>query len=463
LPAIAVVTQAEQIKHMKLWLDVDDLFHFSKHSGRPTGIQRLTGEVYLALIQGHLDEVGFVRHADSAPEGFVVLCWQEVQDIYHQLAYGHKSNSADNHSTQNALPFMRRLHNALRFPHRLSSHRAQNTEPVKPALVDLAKPGDFLCTLGAPWHDENYQLRVSKCVDATGMSFAILIHDLIPLVRPEYFELGRAPHFEPVIRGALISADVILANSKATAADVSAWAAQNHIVLKSAPHPIPLGSGFQRPRGGQLPPGVLPGEYVLLVSTIEVRKNHLQAFRIWSRLLQEMPHHKVPKLVFAGAWGWMVEDLRKAIEATHHLDNKLVVVSSPDDATLAALYRGCQFTLYPSYYEGWGLPVSDSLAFGKVCVASNRTSIPEAGGPHCIYIDPDNTTDALARIKELIEDSELLRRLEAQLLANFKPKSWSDTADAVVRILRQRTAPSIPNPSREPGPMALSQFSMSAR
>jgi len=431
---------------MKLWFDVDDLFHFSARSARPTGIQRLTGEVYLALIREHLEKVGFVRHADHVAGGFSVVTWPEVQETYLNLAQGGKPETRETASVRNRSGFMRMLHSALRIPEKPEPP----AQEARPALIDLANSGDFLCTLGAPWHDERYQLRVSKCIDATGMGFAVLIHDLIPLVRPEYFELGRAPHFESVIRGALTNADVVLANSRATAADVSAWAARNHLGLKSGPHPIPIGTGFHRPDEGLLPPDLQPGEYVLLVSTIEVRKNHLQAFRIWSQLLRDLPPQQVPKLVFAGAWGWMVEDLRTAIEATHHLDGKLVVIPSPDDATLGALYRGCRFTLYPSYYEGWGLPVSDSLSFGKLCVASNRASIPEAGGPHCIYIDPNNTTDAVCKIRELIESPERLRCLEAELQANFKATSWSETADAVVRLL-QTARPGTYSPSRQAG------------
>ena len=131
----------------------------------------------------------------------------------------------------------------------------------------------------------------------------------------------------------------------------------------------------------------------------------------------------------------MVEDLRKAIEATNHLDNKLAIVSSPDDATLAALYRECRFTLYLSYYEGWGLPVSDSLSFGKICVASERTSIPEAGSRFCLYVDPDNTTAAYETVKNLISSPNMLEQLEGELRDNYTPTSWTTTADAIVQTL----------------------------
>jgi glycosyltransferase involved in cell wall biosynthesis len=171
---------------------------------------------------------------------------------------------------------------------------------------------------------------------------------------------------------------------------------------------------------------------VLFVSTIEVRKNHQLAFRIWSRLLRELPRERVPTLVFAGSVGWMVDDLLKAIDNTNALDGKLVLIHKADDATLRSLYEACRFTLFPSLYEGWGLPVSDSLAFGKVCVASNTTSIPEAGGDFCVYIDPENTTAAYEIIRELIESPTRLRDMERRLKAQFRPTPWSATARAII-------------------------------
>src|SRR6185436_19526918 len=84
------------------------------------------------------------------------------------------------------------------------------------------------------------------------------------------------------------------------------------------------------------------------------------------------------------------------------------------------------------YYEGWGLPISDSLSFGKVCVAANRTSLPEAGGTSCVYVDPDDTTGAYKTIRQLIEEPTMLGELERRLASSFVQVPWSTTADAVL-------------------------------
>jgi len=432
---------------MRLWFDVEDLFNFAERSKRLTGIQRLTGELYTALAHRFPVGVGFVRHAgnDDAPS-FEAVDWAAVRDVYTGLKEGpvrlaaHQETCTRAHRESGS--FLRRVMDRFR----VQTHQHQEPLPT-PTLESRAIEGDVLCSFGAPWHDINYPQRVACFKRAVRGRFAMLVHDLIPLLRPEYFEVGRAPGFERVMAGTLPLADFIFTNSKATARDVTSWAAHENVALRAAPRPVPIGTGFPRPPAGPLPAPLLEGAYVLFVSTIEVRKNHQQAFRIWQRMLREMPLDQVPTLVFAGAWGWMVDDLKKAIASTSSLSGKLVIVPSPDDATLAALYEGCLFTLFLSYYEGWGLPVSDSLAFGKICVASDRTSVPEAGGEYCVYIDPDNTTAAYEKIRSLIERRGELNALEARLRTEFAQVSWDTTAEAIWDTISRRTSPTPPRRS----------------
>ena len=206
--------------------------------------------------------------------------------------------------------------------------------------------------------------------------------------------------------------------------------------LRSAPRAIPIGTGFSHATSAPiLPAGLSPGSYALFVSTIEARKNHILAFRAWRRLLEELPADQVPTLVFAGRTGWMVRDLMQQIENAAYLGGKLVHVEAPDDATLAALYAGACFTLFPSLYEGWGLPVSESLSFGKVCLAASTTSVPEAGGDFCLYHDPDSVTEAVSLYRRAITEPGLIPGLEAKIRAEYRPTPWSATARAVLDAL----------------------------
>jgi glycosyltransferase involved in cell wall biosynthesis len=148
----------------------------------------------------------------------------------------------------------------------------------------------------------------------------------------------------------------------------------------------------------------LPGTYALVVSTIEPRKNHMLLFRVWRRLLADLPRDRVPTLVWAGRVGWMVGDLMQQLTNAEWLDDKIRLVEDPTDAEIEALYRGSLFTLFPSFVEGWGLPVTESLAFGKPCLIADHAALREAGGTLARCFDPENLHDAHRAIRATIED-----------------------------------------------------------
>lgn len=305
--------------------------------------------------------------------------------------------------------------------------------PGGDAFAQEAAPGDFLVVLGSPWFRPDYAALV-RAQQARGLRFVLLVYDLIPLRHPEWCAPSLIRLFSAWYRSVLPLCDFVFTISRATAADVTAYAHEQHERLPKV-IPLPMGSGFGnehvRPiKTARLP---APGTYALFVSTIEARKNHLLLFRVWQRLLQELPEAEVPILVFAGRVGWFVDDLMQQIANTENLGGRLVITENPTDAELAALYQGCLFTLFPSFAEGWGLPVSESLSFGKPCVIADRTSLREAGGELVRRFDPDNLHDAYAVIRDVIVDREGLAQWEARVRQEFCPIPWSATVEALLR------------------------------
>src|SRR5262249_41187833 len=278
-----------------------------------------------------------------------------------------------------------------------------------------------------------------------GLKFGLLVYDLIPIRRPEWCDRGLVRVFRAWFDSIFPLCDQVFAISRATAADVEAFALERGIKLRNPIVPIPIGTSFGAVRRSatavRTPRLPRPGTYALIVSTIEARKNHQLLFRVWRRMLEEMPAVSVPTLVFAGRVGWLVDDLMRQIANTNNLDGKLVLVENPTDSELLALYEGCRFTLFPSFFEGWGLPVTESLALGKPCLTSDRTSLPEAGGKLTRRFDPDNLHDAYRAIREVIDDPAGLARWEVQVRREFKPIPWSATADTLLAALNHPLAP----------------------
>jgi glycosyltransferase involved in cell wall biosynthesis len=299
-------------------------------------------------------------------------------------------------------------------------------------------PGDVLMVLGAPWSHPDYDRLAARMRGACGMRVALLVYDIIPLRRPEWCDRSLVRLFAAWFGAVLPLCDRIFAISRATAHDLEHYARENGLAIALPVRPIPIGTGFS----AEPPPDAIPAErdpapgtYALVVSTIEARKNHALLVRVWRRLLEEMPPAEVPTLVFAGRVGWMVGDLIQQLHNTEFLGGKVLIIDDASDARLAALYRGCRFTLFPSFYEGWGLPVTESLAFGKPCIIANTTSLPEAGGALARYFNPDNLDDALEVIREVIKDPAGLAAWEQRVVREFRPVSWDATAEALIEGL----------------------------
>ena len=494
-PAVNSQAPEEAVTPSTIWIEVGDLVQYFEASVRPSGIQRVTFEICRALHRAD-DGAGWVRFVRrSGPRHLETVSWTQIEQAFERItapappvaaaaARPDAEQTADGAANgigpgYEAEPDGRallasglRLQGAalrglLRLPAvagaealeltRRRLHRRQlagktgsqlRFEEGVP-LQQVARPGDSLLVLGSPWFINDYAQTVRWLRDDLRMRFALLIHDLIPIRRPEWCDRGVIISFIAWHRGVLPLADQIFANSRATAGDVTRWAREIGLDLPRPVQAVPMGTGLgvavlPNARSGAIPSGNAapeaetglsdlpePGSYVLFVSTLEARKNHALLFRVWRRLLDEMPREQVPTLVFAGRVGWLVADLMQQLENAEWLGGKIRLVRDPSDEELLALYRGCRFTLYPSLYEGWGLPVSESLALGRPCIASNRTSLPEAGGALARYFDPDDLDDACATIRAVIEDPEGLEAWRERVAREFRHVPWSDSAGII--------------------------------
>lgn len=456
-----------------LWLDVEDLFDYAAGAARPSGIQRLSHEIYRALQER--ETVRFVRH-DPVRQTFRIVPWRAVAEVFSRLAETPAvlpaapaaiaaEPSGRQHLRQMVyrLPpdFRRRvvatarqqalacaaLADLLAFSARAAVAAMRRPAARKHATAEpagdfaaLVRPGDVLAALGAPWRYPGYAGLIGGTKRRFGVRFAFLAYDIIPLRRPEWFDPGLARAFRAWFSAVLPLADTVFAISRFTAADVARFAAESGIALAAPVAPIPIGSGFATvapAASARLPP---PG-FALFVSTIEARKNHGLLVRVWRRLLDERPAERVPMLVFAGRFGWLVEDLRQQLANTGNLGGKIRIVEDASDAELASLYQACAFTLFPSFYEGWGLPVTESLLFGKPCFAARASSLPEAGGRLARYFDPDSATDAYAAIRAALDDPDDFRAWQAEIVRAFVPMPWTATGEAILRHL----AVAVPN------------------
>jgi glycosyltransferase involved in cell wall biosynthesis len=437
---------------MTIWFDVGDLIQFFQSACRPTGIQRLTFETCRAAarLAGPNGDVGFCHRGTSGIR-FRALHFPALEAGIAAIL--HAAPPAPRPLSRLA-PALRRLPPEYGAPlGRLARAgktaigalgelaRAPWQTPAPQSLgghhFDLGGPaiqfgaGDWLVTLGANWH-QPYPPALLAGLNRSGARFALLAHDMIPALFPEWCAADMIPTFRAWLDETVPQAARLFTVSHNTARDLQdCLAKRGHACPPLAV--LPVGSAREASPDPQ--PRLVAEPYVLFVSTIEARKNHAGMLRVWRRLLATLPAARVPTLVFAGKIGWLTCDLMQQLENANYLGGKIRFIPCPGEAQLASLYQHCLFTVFPSFYEGWGLPVSESLSFGKTVAASRCAAIPEAGGEFCAYFDPDNLNDVYEVISSLIENPAQVAALEARIAAQYAPPGWTGTAAALLAAL----------------------------
>ncbi|MDO9707383.1 glycosyltransferase family 4 protein [Paracraurococcus lichenis] len=394
-----------------LLFDASDLLDYFRANRAPTGIQRV--------------QLNIIREALAAPGAAAVLvtafdpgsgAWKQVPAaLFGRLA------ALSGTGTDTAEPAWREAVEEART-------LLRDGPAIEPA------PGSTLVNLGTSWWLPDYLRRVREAKARHGLRYVPFLHDCIPLVVPEHCEAKLVDEFARWFAGLCLHADAVLANSDCTRADFERLRARL-LPAQSIPcFVVPLDAAPEAPEPGPLPPAVADGRhFVLTVGTIESRKNHLLVFQAWLTLLRRHGPEAVPDLVCVGKQGWLAEEALRLHARSPLLQEKVHLLHAVPDTVLEALYRGCLFTLCNSFYEGWGLPVTESLAHGKVPLVPNHSGFRESGAEGAVFFAPNSEPELAEHAWWLATDAGHRRALEARIHAGLRLRTWSEIAAQVMR------------------------------
>lgn len=292
-------------------------------------------------------------------------------------------------------------------------------------------PSDSLLLSGLDWRYLD-GARLARLKAESGCGLIQLCHDIIPLQFPQWFSAEGLAEFESYFQPLLSAADHLLFTTRRVAEDTAAYCAAAALPL--APWSlVPLAGKPPLPEAadGPLPGDLQPGRFALFVSSIEPRKNHALLLEVWRRLSEAgLPQRAGFRLVFVGRYGWCAEGLADRLMSAEVRGSGVVWLQDVDDALLARLYRAAAFCLYPSFYEGYGLPVVEAFGYGKAVIASSRGAVPEvaAGLAPCLDPeDPEAWQDLMAR---WIAEPEARAPVEAAIRAGYRPVTPEAAAEA---------------------------------
>lgn len=173
----------------------------------------------------------------------------------------------------------------------------------------------------------------------------------------------------------------------------------------------------------------IKGEYILFVGTLQPRKNIARLIEAFSKL-----NKPDLDLVVVGKKGWKFEEILAAPKK-FGVENKIKFLDSVTDEDLPAFYKNAVCFVLPSLYEGFGLPVLEAMQYGCPVIASNVSSLPEAGGNAALYVDPLNVDDIAKNLESIIQNSELRKELIKKGYEQVKKFSWEKTARETLGVL----------------------------
>lgn len=296
--------------------------------------------------------------------------------------------------------------------------------------------GDVLFIPWGEWWDKNFLAKLED-LHTQGVKVTTIIHDIGPMVVPHlsgHSTESLAEYCERVVP----IASMVLCVSKNTQKDLTAW-------LKAHKLPVPrmevfrLGEDFKTAKAEKPTDeafrrlNVTGNDYIMCVGTIEAKKNHMLFFYVYT--LAHSRGIDLPPLLIVGRRGWKTDDVFDIVSSDPTLKDKIIFMTDTSDAELSWLYDHCMFTVLPSFYEGWGIPIAESIARGVPCLCSNTTSMVEIAPGITEHFNPASAEECLAAIEKWLDPKAL--KAARDKTKKFKQTTWDDSFKQVSTFLKE--------------------------
>lgn len=389
-------------------LDVSDLVEFLQRRESVSGVQRVIAETAPLLVEQCAATCVFL---DRARGEFVALSSTEQEILIDSGA--RSSTPADRDRLAAAAT------SAL--------DRGRTSQPM---IIDT---DTTLVFLGALWINDAL-MSAARFAHTRGARIVSLLYDLTPILDTGHTAAVNKL-FDRYLTLLLQCASRVPAISESSRKDFEVYAERHDFTpLPGAATGLPCGLS---PQGRNLNERPWPRPYALFVGTVEARKNHFMALEAWRELIKRHGRESVPDLVCIGRLGWNAGSFLRDYVFSKGLAGKVSLLpSSVSDDELARFYAHAEFTVYPSDYEGWGLPVSESLAFGKLPIVANNSSLPESGGELAVYFTSGDRESFLETIETNVLDPIRLKELTGRIRSTWAKTpgahlSWKDVARTI--------------------------------
>ncbi len=382
---------------MKLYIDISVL----TLAAFVTGIQRAAQEIILRLIQNQMH--GQVQN--QAPRQI-----QEVILLYYRAA-DNRYYRIDNQAFIQYYAGHRGIKEKMMTKHGI-------------ALEDIGH-GSIFFDLDAAWIGRVRRSYLLPLLKRQGAEIVVHIYDIISITHPQYCLQRGVYQFMDYLGAHLQYADKMIVNAHATVTELEKLTRQIGCKLPSCTV-IPLGADFHEVRRIQkkeirksLLKAAENKPYLLMVGTIEPRKNHKLLLRAYDEGLRDLGYH----IIFAGYMGWNMEVFEKKLKAHPDYGKRIFHFEGLKDDEISYLYQHAEFLVFCSYTEGYGLPLIEALQRGTPVLASDIPVSREVAGDYCEYFEQDNVQQICRKAAYFKTHRKAYHRLKKRI-REYRPADW---------------------------------------
>lgn len=361
-----------------------------------TGIQRVTREIAVRLIQDSTIEI-------------VLLHYHAAENIYYRI---------DNEA------FVNFYVNKAGVKEKMITKQSVALSEIDEGCVFFDLDAAWMCRL-----KRSYLLPILKQQRAKIIAH---VYDIISVTHPQYCLERGVYNFMDFIGAHLQYADEIIVNAKATVDELEKLTGRLGCNLPPC-HVVPLGADFKEKKeiadsdmNPELVAAVNAAPFVLMVGTVEPRKNHKLLLEAYDKGLKELGYH----IIFAGYLGWNMEEFAEKLHTHPDFGTKVHHFEGLNDDAISYLYQHAKFLAFCSYTEGFGLPIIEAIQRGTPVLAADVPVLREVGGDYCVWFEQDNAEDLIAKIKESAADETGDMQMREKIL-DYRVTSWEETVKQV--------------------------------